>query len=95
MGPVASGASVIADSTVVDLIKSQSRKLVGIEMETYGVFLAARVCGRPRPLAMSVKSICDFADASKADDYQRYAAYTSASFLYEFAIEMLASEQPS
>lgn len=90
MGPLASGAAVLQSRDAVDEISSHNRKVVGVEMETYGVFMAARECREPRPRAMSFKSICDFGDSNKGDDYQRYAAYTSAQFLYEFALQHLA-----
>ncbi len=85
VGPVASGAAVLAWRPAMEEIAKQHRKLIGVEMETYGVFMAARVCSHPRPLAFSAKSICDFGDESKQDGYQRYAAFTSAQFLFEFA----------
>lgn len=78
IGPVASGASVLADGVTAKGITLQHRKLLGIEMETYGVMAAAEFCTRPRPMAMSLKSVCDFADQEKADAMQPYAAYTSA-----------------
>ncbi len=90
IGPIASGASVVADRTVMEDIVRRNRKVIGVEMETYAVFVAAAHCREPRPAAMSVKSVCDFGDSAKGDDYQRYAAYTSARFLYEFALEHLA-----
>lgn len=93
MGPLASGASVVQDPQVVKELLEKNRKLVGLEMETYGVYLAARMCSNPRPLAISMKSICDFADPAKADDYQRYAAYTSANFFHEFALTMLGTAE--
>jgi len=89
IGPIASGASVLENRPLIETIKSHDRKLIGIEMETYGVFLAARICPSPRPKAMSIKSICDLGDTKKDDDWQRYAAYTSANFLYEFALSEL------
>jgi nucleoside phosphorylase/CheY-like chemotaxis protein len=85
-GPIASGAAVLENWPLIQQIRRRDRKLVGIEMETYGVFVAARCCREPRPLAMSIKSICDFGDSKKNDDYQAYAAYTSARYLYEFAL---------
>jgi nucleoside phosphorylase/CheY-like chemotaxis protein len=85
VGPVASGAAVIADRSVVEDLVSRNRKLIGVEMEAYGVFVAAQQASRPRPLPMVIKSICDFGNAGKADEYQQYAAFTSARYLYEFA----------
>lgn len=89
IGPVASGASVVAARRVISALQRHNRKLVGVEMETYAVFVAARICSEPRPLAMSVKSVCDFGSAKKDDRYQQYAAYTSARFLFDFACEAL------
>ena len=91
-GPVASGASVLQNRPLINEIKSHNRKLVGIEMETYGVFVAARLSKHPQPLVVSMKSICDFGDERKDDDWQAYAAYTSAQYLYEFAIDQLAHQ---
>ncbi|AFE05949.1 hypothetical protein COCOR_04661 [Corallococcus coralloides DSM 2259] len=89
MGPIASGAAVLENKALIDEIVSHNRKVIGVEMETYGLFSAARACREPRPLAMSIKSICDFGDATKDDRYQEYAAFTSAQFLYEFALSHL------
>jgi len=86
IGPLASGAGVVQNSKIIDEIKGHSRKLIGIDMETYGVFYTVKNCSKPRPLTVSsFKSLCDFGDKDKNDDYQKYSAYTSARFLYEFA----------
>lgn len=87
IGPMASGAAVVENEKLIDAIKSQQRKLVGIEMESYGVFYAACNSRKPKPKCMVIKSVCDFADAHKNDDFQKYAAFTSAQFLYEFSLE--------
>lgn len=81
IGPIASGAAVLEDSTVTENIKQQHRKTIGVEMETYGVLAAAEEMPLPQPKAFSIKSVCDFADPTKNDDHQKYAAYTSASAL--------------
>jgi nucleoside phosphorylase len=82
VGPMASGAAVIqSEKYVNDIILNHNRKLVALEMETYGVYFAAKNATLPRPRAISIKSVCDFADSQKADDYQKYAAFTSCSFL--------------
>lgn len=95
IGPVASGSAVLAHSSIVDTIKRHNRKLIGIEMETYGVLYAAINCVKPRPIAFSLKSVCDFADSEKADNFQRYAAFTSAKLLYHLATEYLEFENHS
>ena len=78
IGPVASGSAVIADEAVVTEIKSQNRKVCGIEMEAYGVFAAVKNCSGPHPEVVVLKSVCDFADPHKDNKVQRYAAYASA-----------------
>ena len=43
-----------------------------------------------RPMAtFSIKSVSDFGDQDKNDNFQPYAAYTSANFLYHFVINKL------
>lgn len=78
IGAVASGAAVLADQTVLDRIKEQHRKLLGIEMEAYGVFSAAAEAPYPRPLCMCIKAVVDFGDGRKDDTYQAYGAHVSA-----------------
>jgi nucleoside phosphorylase len=93
VGPFASGAGVIESKQIIDGIKGHSRKLIGIDMETYGVFYAAKNCSKPKPLGVfSIKSISDFGDSDKNDNYQPYAAFTSANFLYYFALNKLNFE---
>jgi nucleoside phosphorylase len=84
IGPVASGAAVLADKAVSQQIIEQHRKLLGVEMETYGVYAAAQESSLPQPKAFSLKSVSDFADSTKGDDFQKYAAFTSAQALKIF-----------
>jgi nucleoside phosphorylase/CheY-like chemotaxis protein len=84
LGPSVSGSSVLADAGVVDQIKAQHGSLVGLEMESYGLLLAALTASSPRPLAFSCKAVCDLADDRKDDSWQAYAAYTSARGVTEF-----------
>lgn len=84
LGPVASGAAVLASSSMLDKVKDQHRKVIGIEMETYGVLSAVEESTRPQPVGFSMKSVCDFADEEKNDNYRHYAAFTSAMALRAF-----------
>ncbi len=81
IGPVASGAAVLADQEHTAVIRAQHRKVIGIDMEAYGVFAAATEASRPQPLPLVIKGVVDFADKEKADSYQAYAAYASAAVL--------------
>jgi len=75
VGPVTSGSAVLADGRLLKEIKEQHRKLLGVEMELYGVYVAARDCSPPNPIAFGIKSVSDYADDTKDDDYQPYASH--------------------
>ena len=81
VGPVASGSAVISDSSIIRRAQSSTRKLIGIEMEIYGMYYAAMHTSAPRPIFLASKSVCDFADETKNDNYQKYASQTSAAYL--------------
>jgi len=74
-------AGVIENSEVTKELLKQDRKLVGLEMEAYGMYFSANNCPHPRPRALALKSISDYADITKSDSYQPYASYTSASLM--------------
>jgi nucleoside phosphorylase/CheY-like chemotaxis protein len=78
VGPVATGAAVLADQIIFDKIKAQHRKLLGIEMEAYAVFTAAENAPLPKPSPVAVKCIVDFGDFKKVDDFQEFGCYASA-----------------
>lgn len=88
-GPLASGAAVVANKDVFDGLLNQHRDLLGIEMEAYGVVVACKGSGKPRPTPIVIKSVCDFADKQKSDDHQEYAADTSALMVYHASLAIL------
>jgi len=89
-GPIGSGSYVISSEQVLKQIKEQQqRKLLGVEMETFGVYYAADHSPHPGTKAISIKSVSDYGNGQKNDEYQKYAAYTSASFAYYFIINEL------
>lgn len=90
-GPMASGSSVLADTTAAEFVKEQHRKLVGLDMELYGLYSASRDCDSPRPLTFGLKAVCDLADHLKNDKFQKYAAYLSAETLRRF-VERFSTE---
>jgi len=89
---MASGASVLQAAEVVADVRGLHKNLVGIEMESYAIFTAAELAAEPRPKCVSLKSVCDFGDESKGEADRAYAAFTSASFLYQLAVRGLAEE---
>lgn len=92
VAPMASGASVIANSKLFEELLDGNRDITGLEMEAYGIFVAATGCAKPRPFPLVMKSVCDFADEDKRDDYQRYAAQTSARCFYEAVKQLYATK---
>jgi nucleoside phosphorylase len=87
IGPVGAADQVIDDASRVLEIQQNWRKLIGVEMETYGVYRACYEAPDPKPRVVSFKAVCDFA-AEKSDSWQGYAAYCAA----EFAVRFIASE---
>lgn len=87
VGPLGASDQVIDDATRVLEIQQNWRKLIGVEMETYGVYRACHEAPDPKPRFVSFKSVCDFA-AEKTDSWQDYAAFTAA----KFAVGFLAAE---
>ncbi|MEI6896112.1 MAG: response regulator [Psychromonas sp.] len=83
LGPIASGAVVLEDPQTAISITSQHRETIGIEMEAYGV-MAATSISSTQTKAIIIKSVCDYADPEKNDNWQEYACYTSAQFVYHF-----------
>jgi nucleoside phosphorylase len=83
IGPLGAADQVVDSVKRVAEVKRNWRKLVGIEMETYALYRAAREAPAPAPLFISFKAVCDFAE-QKADDWQPYAAYTAAEYARRF-----------
>lgn len=89
-GPMASVPAVIASKEELNKIKEHARKLLGIEMEAYGMFYAAENAIGPRPqVVASLKSVSDYATKSKSDKYQDYASYTSVALLKYIMLNLL------
>lgn len=81
VGPLASGAAVLADGQSIARIVEQHREVLGVEMEAYGIFAAAAEVGAPRPAALVIKSVVDFGNRRKSDEFQRYSAFVSSEVL--------------
>lgn len=82
-GAMACGPQVIKDQAYIDQLKSKEYSLVGLDMESYGVALAASMCSTNSHtiVPLIVKGVCDFGDSEKSDLWHDYCAYASASFV--------------
>lgn len=91
-GPMACGSTVVANRELLEKqIFTQYNNTAGLDMESYAVVYAANHCTAPKPIPIIAKSVCDFADPEKSDEYQRFAAFSScefAKFLYEKILPM-------
>ena len=83
VGPLGAADQVIDDATRIEEIQKNWRKLIGVEMETYGVYRACEEAPEPKPRFVSFKAVCDFA-AEKTDSWQDYAAFVAAEFTVAF-----------
>ncbi|MCS3232997.1 hypothetical protein NXW89_28030 [Bacteroides thetaiotaomicron] len=81
IAPTACGSYVVANSKFADGLKVGERKLAGVEMEGYGLYKTGYI---EKKQCLMVKSVCDFANETKGDDYQSMCAFSSASFVYFF-----------
>lgn len=90
IGAMASGSAVVSNREIVEnFVLPIVEKTKGLDMESYGVFYATEHASEPRPTALVVKGICDFADERKNDEYQRLAADNSCNFLKYLIPEIL------
>ncbi len=78
------GPFVMASKTIVDVLKSNDRKLQALDMEGFGLYLTAHSLEKQ---ALWIKAVCDFADRNKGDDHHKSCAYASAAFLYQLLRE--------
>ena len=58
-------------------------------METYGVYYAAQHTLANTVECLSIKSVSDFADDEKNDNYHDFCCYASANFLKECIYEKI------
>lgn len=79
-GPMVSGLSVVGAKATMEEVRSQHRKVAGLEMEAYAVYAVSHYSESPNG-AIVMKGVCDFGDEEKGDDYQFVAAARSALLL--------------
>lgn len=79
--PGACGSYVVANQEFMNKLIETNRKLRGLDMEGYGLYMAAHMLGKK---SLMIKSISDFADSDKGDSYHKMCSYSSAWFLFEY-----------
>lgn len=83
VGPFAVGEQVISSAGAVEDLRKIHPKMLGIEMESYGVGLAVFQAGTPTTF-MAIRGVSDFADLGKNDDYRATALGNAAETLIGF-----------
>jgi nucleoside phosphorylase len=83
IGPTASADLVVKDAEKLGEAVEADRKTIAVDMESYAFMRAARLANTR--WSFVVKSVSDFADAKKDDEYREYAKYTSARFFIQMA----------
>lgn len=78
VGPMVTGSSVIASLDIQKVFRSQHRKMVGVDMECYGLYYAAENHAGAPARTICVKSVSDLADRAKGDNFQAYCSHMSA-----------------
>lgn len=81
IGVVGTTSYVQKDPEIFERLKKVQRKAIGIEMEGAAVGAIAEIHDIPM---IVVKSVQDYADYDKSDQFRYYAAETSARFLLAF-----------
>ena len=87
VAPGACGSYVVGDEDFMNkLLESSNRKLRGLEMEGYGLYMAGHMLNKEYIL---IKGIADFADGSKNDKFHTTCSYGSAWFVAQYIKKML------
>ena len=75
-GPMVSGNVVVARKRMVDSLRKTHPKVIGIEMEAWGVLSAVE----QKIAFFMVRGVSDLADVNKDDSWRAYARDTAASY---------------
>jgi len=78
------GPFVLQSETLMEMLKSDDRKLQVLDMEGFGLYFTSYVLGCP---ALWIKSVCDFGVNGEDNSRHEACSYISARFLYEFLRE--------
>ena len=93
-GTMACGPQVVKDQAYIDQLKAREYSLLGLDMESYGVALAASMCSTDMHtiVPLIVKGVSDYADSDKSDTWHDYCSYASASFVLALLEEIFSQD---
>ena len=81
--PMASGSSLVADSAIIPKIQGLNEDIVGVDMEAYGFYYAAKHAPVIRPQFVVIKTVSDYCDRAKDKKDQAACSYLSAKVVEE------------
>lgn len=85
IGKMVSGAAVIENETVKNIIRKESRDVLALDMETYAFYYTIQRYNNNNRIPIdyiAIKSIVDYADSQKKDSYQELSAFLSAKTVF-------------
>ncbi|GEM_PF-2873730 len=89
MGPCASGSAVIGSQEIIDRIANLNDTIIGVDMESYGLYAAKAVTNVVKPQVLCIKAVSDYCDGSKNDRWHAPCCLLSAEVLKMLITERL------
>lgn len=86
-GAIATGSAVIGDEHTILEAYNSNKRLKGLDMEVAAFYTSCELADYNDLIFFAVKSVSDFGDDDKNDDYQSYASFTSAKVIEKFITE--------
>jgi nucleoside phosphorylase len=94
LGTILSGDKVVTSKSFLKEFRNTWSGILGVEMEGAGAGLAV-YRSETQPEFLMIKAICDWADKSKKDEWQKYAAHASAAFAFVLLNNVLLNKMSS
>ncbi len=79
----ASGSAVVANDRIIEQIRNLNGAIKAVDMEAYGFYDACLNTFVKKPQFICVKSVSDFCNGEKGDDYHSVCSYMSAVATYK------------
>ncbi|MGO7135770.1 hypothetical protein AB9E06_33590 [Rhizobium leguminosarum] len=83
-GLLVSGSSIVASKATRAEILARHARAIGLEMEAFSIYTAAKYSKGARPEYLTIKGVADLADNAKGDEAQALASELSARVLEFF-----------
>ena len=80
LAPMASGSSVVGSEAVLDRVRTLNDAIRGVDMECFGFYFATSNTHVVRPEFLCIKSVSDFSNGTKDDEYHPGASFAAAAY---------------